>query len=262
MTTAIEWYQLEWGYRLHYPGGEDVIRITKLLTGIPNQIEFILRSAEVVTWAKRLYVRNDSSVLGGTGTADSDHGPNSFIIPVIPAALANAKLVFNKNATLGVITDMYEVGDLSRYSGKRVEFTWLWDWGGNFPPPGPPGPHPPVLLDQSEQEDIFMNNVKTYAIPADGTLRGDGGATVCGFIRTDAQSEDILATITGWQPGGGSHPTCIFVKRLNNGIWFRVNFVNDAPNGTIWVTFYQGGNPNWAIAPAQTQVAFNQAPYH
>jgi hypothetical protein len=76
MTTEIDWYQLEWGYRLHYPGGEDVIRITRLQTGTPGQIEFILRSAPVVTWAKRIYVRNDATVFGGTATADSNHGPN------------------------------------------------------------------------------------------------------------------------------------------------------------------------------------------
>jgi hypothetical protein len=81
-------------------------------------------------------------------------------------------------------------------------------------------------------------------------------------VRTDSPSEDILATITGWQPGGGSHPTSMFTKRVEGGIWFRVNFVNDSPNGIIWLTFYQGGTPSWAVAPVHTDIAFNQQPWH
>ena len=265
MTTNIKWDQLEWGYILNYPGGADVIRITKLSTGIPKQAKFILRSAPIVTWTKWISI-GDGVNRVGAGTGGDDHGPSAVVRPANPL-LSRSTIVFGKAAFLGTLTSMYELDGLDRFIGKEVEFTWGWDWGGDGPPPGPPQPLPPVTLDAIPTEDPFMNNVKTYQVAADGTLSGDGGQTVCAFIRTDSVSEDILATITGYQPSGGSHPVSIFVKRATNpngapGIWFRVNFVNNKPNGIIWITFYQGGNPNWPVSPLPTAIAFNQAPFH
>lgn len=141
MSQQIEWYQLEWGYVLNYPGGGDVIRITDVQCGTPGQIEFVLRSAPNITWTKILSITDTPTNFGSVATEGNDHGPNSFIVPVIPEALAGASLLFAKAATLGVLTGMYTVGDLLRYSGKKVEFTWFWDWGG----PGAPGPVQPVL---------------------------------------------------------------------------------------------------------------------
>lgn len=265
MTTRIRWDQLEWGYRLNYPGGQDVIRITSLRTGVPNQAKFILRSAQVVTWTKWISI-GDAVNRVSAGTYEDNHGPSAVVVPANPL-LSRSTIIFGKAATLGILTDMYELDGLDRFIGREVEFTWGWDWGGNGPPPGPPQPLPPVVLDAQPMEDPFVNNVKTYKIAADGSLAGDGGQTVQGFIRTDSSSEDILATITGFQPSGGSHPVSIFVKRIATangapGIWFRVNFVNNQPNGAIWVTFYHGGNPNWPVSPVPTTVAFNEAPFH
>ena len=112
-----------------------------------------------------------------------------------------------------------------------------------------------------------MGNFKTYPIPADNTFVQQGTAVLAGFIATNESSEDILATVSGWQPaGGGSHPTCMFVKRAVqggvHGIWFRVNFVNDHANGSTWITFYQGGNPQWPAAAGPTNILYNQPPFH
>lgn len=111
-----------------------------------------------------------------------------------------------------------------------------------------------------------MSNCKTFRIDASGQFLGDGGASVSGFISTGSVSENVLATISGWQPDGGSHPTVMFVKRVTQsgkaGIWFRVNFVNDAPNGVVWITFFQGGNPAWPTGAMATTTAFNTQPWH
>lgn len=140
MSTKIEWYQLEWGYVLQSPGGGDVIRITDVQCGTPGQIEFVLRTAPNITWAKSIKIVDTAAQFGEASTADADHGPKSLIVEVIPEALGGASLLFSKAATLGVFTGMYTVGDLLRYSGKKVEFTWFWDWGG----PGAPAPVSPV----------------------------------------------------------------------------------------------------------------------
>ena len=111
-----------------------------------------------------------------------------------------------------------------------------------------------------------MNNCKTYKIDANATFLADGGATLSGFVPTGSDNENVLATVSGWQPGNGSHPTGMFVKPATEGgmtgIWFRLNFVNDAPNGSTWITFFQAGTPNWAASPAATKIGFNGQPYH
>lgn len=111
-----------------------------------------------------------------------------------------------------------------------------------------------------------MSNCKTYAVDASGQFLGDGGATVCGFIPTNSDSDAILASVSGWKPNGGSHPTAMFVKRTvegnKAGIWFRVNFVNDAPNGRTWITFFQGGQPSWPNAVVPTSTTFDAPPWH
>jgi len=111
-----------------------------------------------------------------------------------------------------------------------------------------------------------MNNCKTFNIPASSSFLADGGATIAGFVPTGSDSANVIATVSGWHPGGGSHPTCMFVKPLNQngqaGIWFRVNFVNDYANGQVWITFYQGGSPTWPGEAQPTSIAFNTAPWN
>lgn len=110
-----------------------------------------------------------------------------------------------------------------------------------------------------------MANFKTYAIPANQQFFQQGTAVLAGFIATNETSEDILVSISGWQPQGGSHPTIVFTKRITQGgqpgIWFRINFVSDKANGTTWLTFYQGGNPAWGT-PEATKIEFNNPPWH
>lgn len=108
---------------------------------------------------------------------------------------------------------------------------------------------------------------KTFAIDASNpNFVSDGGATISGFIATSSNSEDILATVTGWRPGAGGHPTSMLVKRANqggkDGIWFRLNFVNDVANGITWICFYQGGNPSFTSGPEPTTVTFDGQPWH
>lgn len=111
-----------------------------------------------------------------------------------------------------------------------------------------------------------MSNCKTYQIDANNTFLSDGGATLAGFIATGSRNENVLATVSGWKPDGGSHPTCLFVKTVEEGgkagIWFRANFVNNAPNGSIWITMFQSGAPVWPASAQATRIAFNSAPWH
>lgn len=146
VANRIEWYQLEWGFRLQYPGGGDVIRITDLRIGTPGEIQFALRSAPDITWRKSIRLHGTQADFGEAYTVGGDHGPKLLTVPVVPPALSQATLLFSKAATLGVDTGMYAVGDLLRYEGRRVEFTWLWDWGAG----GAPGPEHPVFLHQHD----------------------------------------------------------------------------------------------------------------
>ncbi len=111
-----------------------------------------------------------------------------------------------------------------------------------------------------------MSNCKTYQIDTNSTFLSDGGATLAGFIPTGSQSENVLASISGWKPNGGSHPTCLLIKRVDEagrpGIWFRVNFVNDSANGSVWITVFQSGAPVWPATAQATRIAFNGAPWH
>lgn len=111
-----------------------------------------------------------------------------------------------------------------------------------------------------------MNNCKTYSIDAIGQFLSDGGATVSGFIATGSQSGAILASVSGWQPNGGGHPTVLLTKRSNeggrDGIWFRLNFVNDVANGKTWITFFQGGQPNWSNTVSSTATVFDGPPWN
>lgn len=107
----------------------------------------------------------------------------------------------------------------------------------------------------------------TFAIDAaNPAFVADGGATISGFIPTQSDNEDILATITGWRPNGGSHPTVILVKRASQGgkigVWFRINFANDIANGVVWWTLYQGGNPVYTAGPEATRITFDGQPWH
>lgn len=120
--------------------------------------------------------------------------------------------------------------------------------------------------DDTNEAEELVNQSKTYRVEATGQFLADGGATICRFIPTNSDSEDILASVCGWQPGAGSHPTSMFVKRGNQsgqaGIWFRLNFVNDVANGIVWISFYQGGSPAWGVAVQPSTVAFNAQPWH
>lgn len=111
-----------------------------------------------------------------------------------------------------------------------------------------------------------MSNCKTYPIEATGQFLHDGGATISGFIPTNSNSDAILASVSGWKPGGGSHPTVMLVKRISEGnrygIWFRLNFVNNAANGTTWITFFQGGQPSWPAFASPTTTLFDAQPWH
>lgn len=110
-----------------------------------------------------------------------------------------------------------------------------------------------------------MSNFQTYPIPAEKQFYQQGTAVLAGFIATDEQNKDILVSVSGWQPDGGSHATIVMTKTLEQGghygIWFRVNFVGDRANGIVWLTFYQGGNPNWGT-PEGTKIEFMDYPWH
>lgn len=123
-----------------------------------------------------------------------------------------------------------------------------------------------IAVIEDDSAEGLTSSTKTFAIDASNrAFLGDGGATVCGFVATSSTSEDILATVTGWQPGGANHPASVLVKRANQngrpGIWFRVNFVDDKANGVVWIALYQGGNPIFG-SPEATAVTFDGQPWH
>ncbi|MDP2026649.1 hypothetical protein [Sulfuriferula sp.] len=111
-----------------------------------------------------------------------------------------------------------------------------------------------------------MSNCRTYSVVAQAPNIGDGGATLTGFVATGSDSDVMLATVSGFKPNGGSHPTGMFLKRTVengiSGIWFRLNFVNDAANGTAWITFFQSGRPNWPANVSGTTITFDMPPWH
>ena len=123
------------------------------------------------------------------------------------------------------------------------------------------------ITQYEDEEGDLATNSKTFTIDASNPkFQSDGGATISGFIETGSTSEDILATVTGWKPGGGQHPTSIMVKRANqggkDGIWFRLNFVGDVANGITSISFYQGGRPIWNTAPDRATTTFDAPPWH
>lgn len=115
-------------YRLELSDG-DIIDYDCASSGTkPDGYEFVLKSAQAITWWKGLKgYRNgyESSFSGEVSTQDSRH--ESGLLTVIPDN-DSAYLTFAKAKFLGAHTDVYKLNIASGMAkGKKCTFTWIRD---------------------------------------------------------------------------------------------------------------------------------------
>ena len=105
---------------------EDTVSLAISPGSDPSGVELVLESDPSVTWWKAIELHApDDRIIRQVETQDANHGPNTVIASA--ADLRGARLVLAKAKVFGIHTGMYELRDLDRQAGNRLDFLWQRD---------------------------------------------------------------------------------------------------------------------------------------